>query len=33
MVWNRYDQAKKHKFIFHIKRRWKVVWNSKDGPT
>jgi hypothetical protein len=31
MVWTRYDEAKKHKFILHAKRRRKIVWNSKHG--
>jgi hypothetical protein len=31
MVQTRYDEAKKHKFILHAKRR-KIVWNSKHIP-
>jgi hypothetical protein len=26
----RYDEAKKHKFILHAKRR-KIIWNNKHG--
>jgi hypothetical protein len=33
MVRTRYDEAKKYKFILHAKRRRKIVWNSKHGPT
>jgi hypothetical protein len=32
MVWTRYDEAKKHKFILHAKRRRKIVWNNKHMP-
>jgi hypothetical protein len=32
MVWTRYDEAKKHKFILHAKRMRKIVWNNKHGP-
>src|SRR6266511_3231446 len=32
MLWARYDEAQEYKLIFHAKRRWKVVWNSKDWP-
>jgi hypothetical protein len=28
-----YDETQEHIFIFHTKRRWKVVQNSKDGST
>jgi hypothetical protein len=31
MVWIRYIEAKKHKSILHVKRRRKIVWNSKHG--
>jgi hypothetical protein len=31
MVRTRYDEARKHKFILHAKRRRKIVWNSKHG--
>jgi hypothetical protein len=32
MVRTMYDEAKKHKFILHAKKRRKIVWNSKHGP-
>jgi hypothetical protein len=31
MVRTRYDEAKKHKFKFHVKRGRKIVWNRKHG--
>jgi hypothetical protein len=33
MVQTRYDVAKKHKLILHAKRRRKIVWDNKHGPT
>jgi hypothetical protein len=33
IVRTRYDETKKHKFILHAKRRMKIVWNIKHGPT
>src|SRR5687767_12420776 len=33
MIRTRYYKTQENKFIFHAKSWWKVVWNSKDGPT
>jgi hypothetical protein len=33
IVRTRYDEAKKHKFILHVKTKRKIIWNSKHEPT
>jgi hypothetical protein len=33
MIRTRYYKTQENKFIFHAKSWWKVVWNSKDGPS
>jgi hypothetical protein len=33
MVRTRHVEAKKHKFILRAKRRRKILWNIKHGPT